>query len=115
MREVVKITIGENVAESSLLVVGIAPELHQITRRGYSVWPRSIRASLSRGAGNPIVMESARTVAALASTASPSARTLRRRALSAGEEKSEGVLERVEMRPSQVRAKFARTRGREVF
>jgi hypothetical protein len=56
-------------------------------------------------------MVSALTVVALASTASPSDRISSRRLLSAAEEKSEGVWLRVEIRPSQVRAKLATTKG----
>ena len=56
-------------------------------------------------------MVSALTVVALASTASPSERISSRRLLSAGEEKSEGVWLRVEILPSQVRAKLAMTNG----
>jgi hypothetical protein len=56
-------------------------------------------------------MVSALTVVALASTASPSDRISSRRLLSAAEEKSEGVWLRVEILPSQVRAKLATTKG----
>ena len=83
----------------------------QITLRGSGSCPRETRALRSEGTGNPMVMVSAATVVALARTASPSERISRSRFLSAGEEKSEGVRLRVEIRASQVRAKLAITRG----
>lgn len=58
-----------------------------------------------------MVIVSAPTVVALASTASPSDRISSNRLLSAAEEKSEGVWLRVEILPSQVRAKLATTNG----
>ncbi len=111
----VKITIGAPGCWKSLRRSERFPERVQSTLSGKAACPREIRASRRASTGSPMVMVSAPTVVAPAMTASPSERISRNRALSVGEEKSEGVRFRVEILPSQVRAKFATTRGLGTF